>query len=61
MNVPGEVSTRAKAPGIKEGAREEIDPKQEGVLGDEPVGRVKKDAALGAVANENTVHQNATS
>jgi len=49
-------TTDRKTRGLKEGAQEETDPKQEGVLGDEPTGRIKKDAVLGSVVNENSQH-----
>ncbi|TFY57056.1 hypothetical protein EVJ58_g7258 [Rhodofomes roseus] len=50
-----------KAPGLKEGAQEVTDPKQDGVLGDEPMSRIQKEVALGDLASENTVHPNSTS
>ncbi|KAH9841798.1 uncharacterized protein C8Q71DRAFT_854151 [Rhodofomes roseus] len=61
LNIPGETSTLRKAPGLKEGAQEVTDPKQDGVLGDEPMSRIQKEVALGDLASENTVHPNSTS
>ncbi|THH28266.1 hypothetical protein EUX98_g5922 [Antrodiella citrinella] len=38
------------------GVYEDADPKREGVLGDEPLGKQTKEAVLGEMVNENTVH-----
>ncbi|KZT63670.1 hypothetical protein DAEQUDRAFT_679983 [Daedalea quercina L-15889] len=61
LNIPRETSAARKAPGLKEGAREETGPNQDGVFGDAPTSRIHKDVALGDLANENTVHPNSTS
>ncbi|KAL7280104.1 hypothetical protein PYCCODRAFT_1456266 [Trametes coccinea BRFM310] len=55
-NMPIEPSTDRKARGLKEGAKEETDPKQDGVLGDEPVGKVQKSTALEDLTTESSIH-----
>ncbi|KAI8994219.1 hypothetical protein BD414DRAFT_481791 [Trametes punicea] len=55
-NMPSEPNTDRKARGLKEGAQEETDPKQDGVLGDEAVGKVQKSTALETLATESSVH-----
>ncbi|KAH9949874.1 hypothetical protein B0H21DRAFT_72328 [Amylocystis lapponica] len=55
-NQPTEPMTDRRARGLKEGAREELDPKQEGVLGDEPIGKIAKQAELESMTQENAVH-----
>ncbi|KAI0631918.1 hypothetical protein C8Q77DRAFT_882219 [Trametes polyzona] len=42
--------------GLKEGAQEETDPKQDGVLGDQPVGKELKQSALETLTTESSVH-----
>lgn len=56
QNEPASQSTGRWAKGLKEGAYEETDPKQEGVLGDEPFGRLKKEATIGEMVQESSVH-----
>jgi len=41
---------------VKEGTFEDADRKLEGVLGDQAIGKQTKEAALGEMVNENTVH-----
>ncbi|KAI0667749.1 hypothetical protein C8Q78DRAFT_981669 [Trametes maxima] len=42
--------------GLKEGAREETELKQEGVLGDQPVGKIEKESALETLTTQSSVH-----
>ncbi|PCH39936.1 hypothetical protein WOLCODRAFT_149987 [Wolfiporia cocos MD-104 SS10] len=46
----------SRHPGIKEGAREPVDPKRDGVLGDEAASKVTKQSELEAVTTQNSVH-----
>ncbi|EMD40081.1 hypothetical protein CERSUDRAFT_122173 [Gelatoporia subvermispora B] len=57
-NEPTEPITSRKAPGLKEGAREETDLKVDGVLGDQPTSRILPDVARSNVVQENSVHSN---
>ncbi|KAI0647833.1 hypothetical protein C8Q79DRAFT_952142 [Trametes meyenii] len=41
---------------LKEGAREETGPKQDGVLGDQPVGKIEKESALEALTTQSSIH-----
>lgn len=56
QNLPTEPTTDRKTRGLKEGAREETDPKVEGVLGEEATSKVTKEAAIGELLNENSLH-----
>ncbi|OCH88681.1 hypothetical protein OBBRIDRAFT_691303, partial [Obba rivulosa] len=56
MNEPTGPTTDRKVPGLKEGAREITDPKVEGVLGDQPIGKLLPDIARAGLIQENTVH-----
>ncbi|KAI0074124.1 hypothetical protein K474DRAFT_1602111 [Panus rudis PR-1116 ss-1] len=51
-------TTNRKSRGAKEGAREETDPKQEGVLGDEASSKLQKSTMLEQMTNESSVHPN---
>ncbi|KAL1950425.1 hypothetical protein VTO73DRAFT_5549 [Trametes versicolor] len=42
--------------GLKEGAREETDPKEDGILGDQATGKELKQSVLGSFAMESSVH-----
>ncbi|KAH8104733.1 hypothetical protein BXZ70DRAFT_922154 [Cristinia sonorae] len=55
-NQPIGSTTGRTSWGPKEGAFEEIDPKQEGVLGDQAIGKQTKETALAETVSENTVH-----
>lgn len=41
---------------MKEGAREETDPKEDGILGDQATGKELKQSVLGSFAMESSVH-----
>lgn len=56
QNISMDPFTERSTRGAKEGAFEDLDPKQEGVLGDETIGKQTKEAVLGEMVNENTVH-----
>lgn len=56
QNEPAGQSTGRWVRGLKERAYEEADHKQEGVLGDEPIGRPKKEATIGEMVQESSVH-----
>ncbi|KAF9808963.1 hypothetical protein IEO21_07685 [Rhodonia placenta] len=55
-NQSNELSTDRTTRGLKEGAREQVDPKQEGVLGEETTGKISKESELGTLTTENSVH-----
>ncbi|KAH7928451.1 hypothetical protein BV22DRAFT_1030756 [Leucogyrophana mollusca] len=58
QNVPTDPDipvTSTRTPGSKEGAYE-VEPLQEGVLGHEETGRIKKSDVQGSVLNESSVH-----
>ncbi|KAI0699920.1 hypothetical protein C8T65DRAFT_580726 [Cerioporus squamosus] len=55
-NLPSEPNTDRKTRGQKEGAQEETDPKQDGVLGDANVGKQLRTSALQELATESSVH-----
>lgn len=56
QNEPTEPMTDRKYPSKKEGAYE-LEEAEEGVLGEEPTGKYTKEAALGEMVNESTVHR----
>ncbi|RPD62665.1 hypothetical protein L226DRAFT_610837 [Lentinus tigrinus ALCF2SS1-7] len=55
-NIPFEPNTDRKTRGAKEGAQEETDPKQDGVLGDEPTGKLSRQSALEEMTTESSIH-----
>ncbi|RDX53557.1 hypothetical protein OH76DRAFT_1469993 [Lentinus brumalis] len=55
-NQPTTPNTDRKTPGKKEGAQEETDPKQDGVLGDVNIGKPSRTTALEELATESSVH-----
>lgn len=56
QNQPIGTSTGRSDWTVEEGAVEDLDPKQEGVLGDQDIGKQTKEAALGEIVNDSTVH-----
>ncbi|KAI0763590.1 hypothetical protein BD413DRAFT_483709 [Trametes elegans] len=55
-NAPFEPNTDRQTRGLKEGAREETDPKQDGVLGNQPTGKELKQSALESFTTESSIH-----
>ncbi|CCM04131.1 uncharacterized protein FIBRA_06292 [Fibroporia radiculosa] len=55
-NQPTELMTNRGTRGQKEGGRDELDPKREGVLGDEPTSRITMETALEETTTEHSVH-----
>ena len=56
--MPYQPNTDRSTIGAKEGAREETDPQQEGVLGDPGVGKPLKQSVLEEMTTEGSVHPN---
>ncbi|KAL4249086.1 hypothetical protein ABKN59_007528 [Abortiporus biennis] len=57
-SLPSEAAVNLPSRRAKEVAREDIDSKEEGILGDEPVGKQLRSDALEELVSENTVHGN---
>ncbi|KAI0662152.1 hypothetical protein C8Q70DRAFT_629805 [Cubamyces menziesii] len=55
-NITPEPSADRKTLGLKEGAREETDPKQDGVLGNQPTGKMLQQDALEDLTTGSSVH-----
>ncbi|KAI0330482.1 hypothetical protein GY45DRAFT_745654 [Cubamyces sp. BRFM 1775] len=55
-NMTPEPSTDRKTLGLKEGAREETDPKQDGILGDQSTGKILHQDALEDLTTGSSVH-----